>query len=337
MNPKFERTLLLLETIKRKALLALVAVATVFASQAASAQAYPTRVVTLVTTVPAGGSIDAVARLLASGLSKSLGQNVIVESRPGAGGNLAAGYVANAAPDGHTLLIGNSATLTTNPHIYKSVPFNSEKSFAAVIIPARVNQILVINPKVPASNLKEFVALMKAQPGKYNYGSSGIGASSHLAAEILGLQTVTRATHVPYRGIALAVTDLLAGQVDFVFDSATTVQHVQSGNLRALAVVGPAKVAAIPTVKTFKELGVDGMEVANSWYAVAAPAGTPREIIMTLNTALKKILEMPTTMAAIRAMGLEPATSTPEEMTEAWGSELRRLGAIVQQIKIGPQ
>lgn len=248
---------------------------------------------------------------------------------------MAAGYVANAAPDGHTLLIGNSATLTTDPHIYKSVPFYSEKSFAAIIIPARVNQILVINPKVPASNLQEFVALMKAQPGKYNYGSSGIGASSHLAAEILGLQTGTRATHVPYRGIAPAISDLLAGQVDFVFDSATTVQHVQTGSLRALAVVGPAKVAAISMVKTFKELGVDGMEDANSWYAVAAPAGTPREIVGTLNAALTKILQMPATMEAIAAMGLEPATSTPEEMSVAWAGELKRLGTIVKQIGIG--
>jgi tripartite-type tricarboxylate transporter receptor subunit TctC len=336
MHPKRKMPSLLFE-IRRKALLLLLTSAALLASQAALAQSYPSRVVTLVTTVPAGGSIDAVARLLAANLTKSLGQNVIVESRPGAGGNLAAGYVANAPADGHTLLIGNSATLTTNPHIYKSIPFDPEKSFAAIIIPARVNQILVVNPKVPASNLQEFIALMKAQPGKYNYGSSGIGASSHLAAEILGLQTGTRATHVPYRGIAPAITDLLAGQVDFVFDSATTVQHVQSGSLRALAVVGPARVAAIPDVKTFKELGIDGMEVANSWYAIAAPADTPPEIIRTLNVMLVKILETPAAKDAIRAMGLEPATSTPEEMMEAWSSELKRLGRIVKQINIGAQ
>jgi tripartite-type tricarboxylate transporter receptor subunit TctC len=337
MNPKLASVRRFVGTIRRQAFLAFVAPLALLTPHAASAQTYPSRVVTLVTTVPAGGSIDAVARLLAAGLTKSLGQNVIVEPRPGAGGNLAAGYVASAPADGHTLLIGNSATLTTNPHIYKSVPFDSERSFAAIIIPARVNQILVINPKVPATTLQEFIALMKAQPGKYNYGSSGIGASSHLAAEILGIQTGTRATHVPYRGIAPAITDLLAGQVDFVFDSATTVQHVQSGSLRALAVVGPAKVTALPDVKTFKELGVDGMEVANSWYAVAAPAGTPPEIIRTLNAALTTILEMPATKDAIRTMGLEPATSTPAEMTEAWRSELKRLATITKQIDIGPQ
>jgi tripartite-type tricarboxylate transporter receptor subunit TctC len=303
----------------------------------ARAQAYPNRPITIVSTVPAGGSIDAVARLLANGLSKALGQSVIVEAKPGAGGNLAAGFVAKAAPDGHTLLIGNSSTLTTNPYMYRSLPFDSAKSFAPIIIPARTNQILVTSPKVPAKTLDEFIALMRAKPGAFNYGSSGVGAASHVGAEIFALQTGTKATHVPYRGIAPAVTDLIAGQVDFVFDSATTVQHVQSGTLRALAVAGPDRIAALPDVKTFKELGVNDMELVNSWYAIAAPAATPPEIIRALNTEFTKILKVPATMDAIRGMGLEPATSTPEDMKAIWLDDLERLGAVVKQMKLEPQ
>ncbi|MCC6890616.1 MAG: tripartite tricarboxylate transporter substrate binding protein [Hyphomicrobiales bacterium] len=316
--------------------LAVLAVLVSCAWQSALAQHYPNRPVTIVTTVPAGGSIDAVARILATGLTKSLGQPVIVEPRPGAGGNLAAGYVAGAPADGHILLMGSSATLTTNPHLYKSLPFDPERSFEAIIIPARVNQILVVRPNFPAKNLQEFIALMKAQPAKYNYGSSGIGALSHLAAEIFGIQTGTRATHVPYRGIAPAITDLLAGQIDFVFDSATTIQHIQAGRLRALAVIGP-RIPTIPDVQTFEELGIDGMKIANGWYAIAAPAGTPREVIRTLNAAIKEILITPASTNAIRTMGLDPATSTPEEMSELWRSEIKRLGIIIKQINLKQQ
>ncbi|MBX9846053.1 MAG: tripartite tricarboxylate transporter substrate binding protein [Xanthobacteraceae bacterium] len=316
---------------------ALAALLSAVASPAAFSQSFPSRNVSLVTTVSAGGSIDAVARIIAAGLTKSLGKSVIVDAKPGAGGNVAAGYVANQPPDGHTLIMGNSATVTTNPHIYKSIPFDAEKSFTPIIIPARVNQILVVNPKVEAKTFEEFVALMKANPGKLNYGSSGIGASSHLGAEMLGLQTGTSATHVPYRGIAPAATALLAGQIDFAFDSATTVPHIQEGQLRALAVVGPKRLAALPDVKAFRELGLPDMELANSWYFIAAPAGTPKEVVQLLNAEIKKVLELPETINAIKTMGLEPATSTPEEIAEAWRSDLRRLGPLVKQAKIDPQ
>lgn len=315
----------------------LAAILSAVASPAVFAQSYPSRNVTIVTTVPAGGSIDAVARIVAAGLTKSLGMTVIVETRPGAGGNVAAGSVANQPPDGHTLVMGNSATVTTNPHIYKSIPFDAEKSFTPIIIPARVNQILVVSPKVEAKTFEEFVAYMKANPGKLNYGSSGIGASSHLGAEMLGLHTGTSATHVPYRGLAPAITALLAGQIDFVFDSATTVPHIQEGRLRALAVVGPRRLAALPDLKAFRELGLPDMELANSWYFIAAPVGTPKEVVQLLNTEIKKVLQLPETVKAINTMGLEPATSTPEEIAEAWLSDLRRLGPIVKQAKIMPQ
>ncbi len=316
---------------------ALAAILSVVASPSAFSQSYPSRNITIVTTVPAGGSIDAAARIISAGLTKSLGKSVIVEAKPGAGGNVAAGHVANQPPDGYTLIMGNSATVTTNPHIYKSIPFDAEKSFTPIIIPARVNQILVVGPSVQAKTYEEFVAFMKANPGKLNYGSSGIGASSHLGAEMLGLQTGTSATHVPYRGIAPAITALLAGQIDFVFDSATTVPQIQEGRLRGLAVVGPKRLAALPDLKAFRELGLPDMELANSWYFIAAPTGTPKAVIQHLNGEIKKVLELPETIKAINAMGLEPATSTPEEIAEAWRNDLLRLGPIVKQAKITPQ
>jgi tripartite-type tricarboxylate transporter receptor subunit TctC len=303
----------------------------------AFAQTYPNRLVTIVTTVPAGGSIDAVARIIAQGLSKSLGVNVIVEARPGAGGNIAAAHVANAPADGHTLLIASSATLTTNPHTYRSLPFDPAKSFAPIIIPARVNQILVVNPKLNVSTLQQFIDLQKAKPGHLNYASSGNGALSHLAAVIFGLRTDTEAVHVPYRGMAPAMTDLLAGQVDFLFDSATSVPHVKAGSIRALAVVGPNRVPALPDVPTFKELGVNDMEVANGWYAIATTAGTPPETIQRLNKAIAGILESPATKEAIAAMGLEPATSTPEEMAVALQNDLKALETIVKRANIQAQ
>lgn len=287
---------------------------------------------TFVTSVPAGGSIDAVARIISPSLGKALGENVIVEARPGAGGNIAAAYVANAPADGHTLLIASSSTLTTNPHIYKSLPFDPQKDFAPIIIPARVNMILVVNPKLNISTAQEFIELLKTKPGQLNFGSGGNGTQSHLAGEIFGQRTGTQAIHIPYRGIAPAMVDLLAGQIDFMFDSATSVPNVRAGRLRALAVVGPKRVAALPDVPTFAELGIKDMEVANGWYAIATTGGTPRATVNQLNTEIAKILTIPSTQEAIKAMGLEPATSTPEEMASTLKNDLERMEIVVKRI-----
>jgi tripartite-type tricarboxylate transporter receptor subunit TctC len=303
-----------------------------FTPHVASAQPYPNRLLTLVTSVPAGGSIDAVARIIAAGLGPALGENVIVEARPGAGGNIAAAYVANAPADGHVLLIASSSTLTTNPHFYKSLPFDPIRSFAPIIIPARVNMVLVVHPKLNVSTAQEFIQLLRAKPRQLNFGSGGNGTQSHLAAEIFGVRTATQATHIPYRGIAPARVDLLAGQTDFMFDSATSVPHIRAGKLRALAVVGPNRVPALTDVPTFAELGIRDMEIANGWYAVATTAGTPRETVQRLNTETVKILKLPSTKEAITAMGLDPATSTPDEMADALKNDLERLESVVKRI-----
>lgn len=303
----------------------------------AYAQTYPSRPVTLVSTAPAGGSIDAVARLIATDLAKMLAQPVVVETKPGAGGNIAAEYVSKAAPDGHTIMISSSSTLTTNPHIYRSLPFDAEKGFAPIIQPTRMNMILAVHPKLNVASVAQFVAALKAQPGKLNFASGGIGTLQHVAAELFAMQTGTKANHVPYKGIAPAMTDLVAGQTDYMFDSATSVPHVKAGKLRALAVVGPERLPALPDVATFKELGIGGMEAAAGYYAIVAPAGTPREIIDRLNAAMTRILREPAVMERISAIGLEPHTSTPEQLGQALRNDRERLAQVIKAAGVSAQ
>lgn len=303
----------------------------------AYAQTYPTKAVTLVSTAPAGGSIDAVARLIATDLTKALGQPVVVEAKPGAGGNIAAEFVSKAAPDGYTIMISSSSTLTTNPHIYKALPFDAEKSFTPIIQPTRMNMILTVHPKLNVASVTEFVAALKAQPGKLNFASGGIGTLQHVAAELFALQTGTKANHIPYKGVAPAMTDLVAGQTDYMFDSATSVPHVKAGKLRALAVVGPDRLPALPDVATFKELGIGGMEAAAGYYAIVAPAGTPREIIGRINAEMSKILRQPAVMERISAIGLEPHTSTPEQLGQALRSDRERLAQVIKAAGVSAQ
>lgn len=303
----------------------------------AYAQTYPSRPVTLVSTAPAGGSIDAVARLIATDLAKTLAQPVVVETKPGAGGNIAAEYVSKAAPDGHTIMISSSSTLTTNPHIYRSLPFDAEKGFAPIIQPTRMNMILAVHPKLNVTSVAQFVVALKAQPGKLNFASGGIGTLQHVAAELFAMQTGTKANHVPYKGVAPAMTDLVAGQTDYMFDSATSVPHVKAGKLRALAVVGPERLPALPDVATFKELGIGGMEAAAGYYAIVAPAGTPREIIDRLNAAMTRILREPAVMERISAIGLEPHTSTPEQLGQALRNDRERLAQVIKAAGVSAQ
>ncbi len=304
---------------------------------AALAQAYPSKPVNLVVTVPAGGSIDAMARALATELTPALGQPVVVANRAGAGGNIAAEYVAKSAADGYTLMITSSSTLVLNPFVYKSIPFDPVKSFEPIVIPARLNMILVAHPKTNATSIRELVAMLKAQSGKASYGSSGNGTLPHLAGVLFNNETGTEATHIPYKGIAPAVNDLLAGQIEYMFDSATTVPHIRAGKVRALAVIGPNRLSSLPEVATFKELGMPGMEAAGGWYGIFAPAGTPRDIVQRLNQEVVRILRQPNIRERIAAMGLENATSTPEELAAALRDDLRRFAALVKQANVVPQ
>ena len=302
-----------------------------------AAQSFPARPLNLVVTVTAGGSIDAVARLIAADLGPALGQSVLVVNRPGAGGNVAGEYVARAAPDGHTLMISSSSTLTVNPHVYNNVPFDSVKSFAPIVMPARLNLILAVHPRHAVNTVKEFVDLLRAQPGKLNYGSSGNGTNPQLASILFGLQTGTSSVHVPFGGVAPAMTALLAGQVDYMFDSATSIPHVQAGKVKALAVVGPARLPSLPSVPTLAELGFGDITAANGFYAVVSTAGTSPAVVSRLNTEIVRIMRQPAVMERVNAMGLVNATSTPEQLGQAISDDLRRLGPIIRDAKISIQ
>lgn len=314
-----------------------VAISALLLAAPAAAQAFPSKPVNLVVTVPAGGSIDAVARLIAADLAPVLGQPVLVVNRPGAGGNLAGESVARAAPDGHTLMISSSSTLTVNPHVYKNMPFDSIKSFAPIVMPARLNLILAVHPRHAVNTVKEFVELLKAQPGKLTYASSGNGTNPQLGGILFGMQTGTSSLHVPFGGIAPALNALLGGQVDYMFDSATSIPHVQAGKVKALAVVGPARLSSLPTVPALSELGFADMTAVNGFYAVMATAGTPPDVVSRLNTEIVRVMRQPGVMERVNGMGLVNATSTPEQLGQAIADDLRRLGPIIREAKISLQ
>jgi len=302
-----------------------------------AAQTFPAKPLNLVVTVTAGGSIDAVARLIAADLGPALGQPVIVVNRPGAGGNVAGEFVARAAPDGHTMMISSSSTLTVNPHVYKNMPFDSLKSFAPIVMPARLNLIVAVHPRHAVNNVKEFVELLKSQPGKLTFGSSGNGTNPQLGGVLFGMLTGTSSLHVPFGGIAPALNALLAGQVDYMFDSATSIPHVAAGKVKALAVIGPARLPSLPSVPTLTELGFADMTAVNGFYAIVATAGTPADVVTRLNTEMVRIMRQQKSMDRINTMGLVNATSTPEQLGQAIADDLRRLGPIIQEAKISPQ
>ena len=316
----------------RSVLAPLAAACLVAAAPAAIGQAaYPTKPITIIVSVSAGGSIDTIARTLAEELAKSLGQPVIVENRPGANGNLAAAAVARAAPDGYTLLATGGSTLNLNPHLYKQLPFDPLKSFVPITMTARTNLILVVHPKLKVDTVEAFVALAKSQPGKLNYGSAGNGSLLHIAGELFNDAAGVDTNHVPYKGLAPAVNDLLAGQIDFMFDSATTVPHIKSGKLKGLAVVGPNRLAALPELKILSAHGIKGMEVASGWHGLFAPAGTPPEIVARLNAEAVKVLAMPKIKERISALGAEPASSSSAELSKRLAADIDRLGPIVKK------
>jgi tripartite-type tricarboxylate transporter receptor subunit TctC len=304
------------------------------AGLATDAAAFPTKPITIVVSVSPGGSIDTIVRTLAHELAKSLGQPVIVENRPGANGNLAAQSVARAAPDGYTLLATGASTLNTNPHLYKQLPFDPIKSFVPITMTARTNLVLVVHPRLKVNTVEEFVALAKAQPGKLNYGSAGSGSLSHIAGELFNDAAGIDTRHVPYKGLAPAVNDLLAGHIDFLFDSATTVPHIKAGKLTALAVAGPNRLPALPDLRLLAAHGVKGLEVASGWHGLFAPAGTPPEIVARLNAEAVKVLSMPKVMERVSALGAEPAHSSSAELAKRLASDIERLGPIVKKIGV---
>ena len=317
-------------------LLSLIAcVAVSNAVSTAQAQSFPARTVRIVVPFPAGGSVDAVGRWVAQGMAEEFKQPVIVENRAGAGGNVGAESVAKAAPDGYTVLI-TTPGLAIAPSIYRKLPFDPAADFAPVSQLTATYLFLVVNTNVPANNVRELIALAKAQPGKLNYGSSGSGATIHMATELFKIRTGTDIVHVPYKGEAPAYTALLANEVQLAVGPVSgLLPHVKAGRLRALGVSSPTRAAAMPDVPTIAEAGVPGYEFA-SWFGMFAPAGTPREVIARLNAAAVKVMGTQEMKDRLPAMGNEAVGSTAEQFTAKFRNEIEQYAQVVKQAKIPP-
>ena len=300
----------------------------------ASAQPYPAKPIKVVVTFAAGGGADFVARVLAAKLSEPLGQSVVVENRAGAGGAIGAEAVAKSPPDGYTLLLGAAGTLTILPNLQEKVPFDSVKDFAPIGLAGSSPFVLAVGSTVPANTVAELTALAKANPGKLNYGSSGNGGAPHLAGELYKSMTGIDIVHVPYKGLAPAITDVLGGQLQILFaDVGLIAPHLKSGRLKALAVTGKERSSALPDLPTMIEAGVPGYQ-AGTWYGILAPVGTPSAVVMRLNGVLLKVIATPEIKTQFAAQGIEPAGGGPDQFGALIRDDMARWGKLIKEAKI---
>jgi len=306
-------------------------------SSAASAQNYPAKPIRLIAPFPPGGSTDLLARIMAQKLDEALGQQVVVENRAGAGGNIGVEYVAKSAPDGYTLVFGHIGTFGFGPSLYQKLPYDPVKDFAPITLCAMVPNMLVVHPALPARTVKELVALAKARPGQMNYGSSGNGSASHLATEYFKLLSKTEITAIPYKGTGPLVTDLIAGQTSLTITGVPPLYpFVQSGRLRGIAVGSVKRLALMPDLPTIAEAGVPGYE-SSTWFGPLAPVKTPREIVVRLNTEILKILQRPDIKSRFASEGAEGLGSTPEEFGAYIKSEIDRWGKVIKAAGVRPE
>lgn len=296
----------------------------------APAQIWPTHPIRLIVAFPPGGAADLLARLISQSLGEALGQPVVIENKGGANGNIGGEMAARSAPDGYNLLMSSGSLVAINPHLYANMPFDPAKDLVPVASVARVPFYLVVRAENPARDFKAFIADLKANPGKRNFGSPGIGSSPHLAAEMLKKMTGTDAVHVPYRGAAPALNDLLAGQLDFLFDPGIAIEHVKAGKLRAIAIGSPQRAPQLPDVPTLQELGLTGFD-ADAVFGVYAPAGTSRDIVARLNTEINRALATAALKERIMAVGNLPAPMSPDEFGERAREDSKRFGAIIRE------
>jgi tripartite-type tricarboxylate transporter receptor subunit TctC len=291
---------------------------------------YPSRPVTLIVAFTPGGPSDVLARIVGRKLEQLLGQPFVIENRPGAGGNIAAEIAVRAAPDGHTLLMGNNSILATNASLYKKIGYDAEKDFAPISLIGSQANILVVNPAVPAKTMAELIALAKAQPGRLNFASSGYGAAAHLAGELFKTQAHVDIVHVAYKGAAPALQDLIAGHVQMMFaTAASVVPHIKDGLVRPLAVTTLMRTAVLPDIPTVAELGIAGFD-ATTWHGVVAPAGTPPEIIAALHRATVAALNDPVTRKALGDLGVDIVGSSPAEFAAYIKAEIPKWSAVVK-------
>ena len=319
----------------RKILSALAMLA--WAGNAFAQSPYPSRPITMVVGFAPGGGTDTVARILAKYVGESLGQQVIVENRAGAGGNIATDYTAKAAPDGHIIHLGNVGSLAVAPHILANLPYDPLKDLAPITMAAVFPNVLVVQPSLPVKSLADYVKLANEKPGSVTFGSSGIGGAGHLAGELLKMMAHIDIVHVPYKGGGPAMQGMLGGQVSSIF--ATPVSsggQIKSGKVRAIATTGPKRDPLLPDVPTVAESGYPGYEAMN-WYAYVAPAQTPKPVIDILHREITKALSAPEVRDLLNKQGLAPSPSTPEELARYMKSEYETWGKVVKQAGIKAQ
>ena len=297
---------------------------------------YPSKPITLVVGFPAGGSSDALARPLAQKLQEALRQPVVIENKGGAGGTIGAAYVAKAAPDGYTLMITSSHHFIAE-HVYKKLPYAYTKAFEPLAVIASVPSVLVMNNKAKPNSLKELVAQLKAEPGKRNYGSAGVGSTQHATGELFKFRSGTQAEHVPYKGGGPMMVDLIAGQIDFAFETIpSAMTQIRGGKVKALAVTTSKRSFALPDVPTMNEAGMSGFD-APVWYGVVAPAGTPRAIVEKLNSTINRILDSGEFKAQLLQLGAQPVTMSPLEWGGAIRIDLKRWERLVKQANMAAE
>ena len=295
-----------------------------------AAQGYPSKTIRILVGFAPGGSTDIVARLIAQEMTKNIGQQVVVENRPGAGGNIAAELVSKAPPDGYTLHACTTGVFAIAPFIYSKLPYDPEKGLTPVTQTGTLPYIIDLHPSLPAKNVKEFIAIAKARPGQINYASSGVGTASHLAAAMFATASGITMTHVPYKGTGNAMSDLLAGQVVLLFDQpVSSLPHVQAGKLRVLGITSAERFSTLKHIPTVAEQGLPGFE-AISWAGICAPGGTPKPIVDRVYNEVAKVLKVPELRDRLLRDGIEPVGSTPEQYVEHIKREMVKWAKVVK-------
>jgi tripartite-type tricarboxylate transporter receptor subunit TctC len=312
------------------ALRAMLLLAAALTSFHAGALPYPSKPIRFVVPYPVGGPLDTVARLLAQRVSDRIKQPIIIDNKAGAGGNIGADLVAKAPPDGYTLLMGAVATHAINPTLYTSIPYDAGKDFLPVTQIASTPNVLVVNPSLPVHDVREFIAYAKANPGKLNFGSGSTGSAGHLAGELFKSMAGVDMTHVPYKGAAPAMTDLIGGRIDLMFDNlASSLAQVKAGKIRALAVTTAKRTPLAPDLPTIAESGLQGFDI-NTWFGLFVPAGTPREVVDLLHDEFVRALAEPEVREKMLALGAEPVGSTPAQFAAYIRSESAKYARIIK-------
>jgi tripartite-type tricarboxylate transporter receptor subunit TctC len=297
-------------------------------------QPYPAKPLKMILPFPAGGPTDIVARAMGQGLAEALGQNVVIDNRPGGGGVIGATLAAKSAADGYTLFLGGITTLAVAPSVHRNLPYDPLRDFLMVTQATRQPVMLMVHPALPAKSVREFIALAKARPGELNYATSGPGGSGHMAGELLRLVTGVNIVHIPYKGAPPALNELIAGQVQALFGTTLiTAQHIRAGRVRALAITGSQRSNALPEVMTFAEAGIANYD-ASSWNGIVVPAGTPRPIVERLNTELARILKTPAVLERLAQDGAVGVPTTPEEFSAFIKLEMAKWAQVVKAANI---